>query len=211
MCQLLHNSISKRNIVVDLGYSAAFIPLLVLLLLRFSVLLLKKVQTDSVNILTIQLDWCGYLLWPTLVFSTRAFDALTKLPKCTCEVKCSCDACKELGLHQQLMKLMQFLMGVDDCYQSVRSSLLTRDPLPEVSDAYNVVSKERQFNNNNNFTRGSACNVNRGPNPNLNCKYYGKIGHTIDRYFEIVGFHQGDDKDTGLVRNEERSDRLHLK
>ncbi|GKA72778.1 ribonuclease H-like domain-containing protein [Tanacetum coccineum] len=50
----------------------------------------------------------------------------------------------------------------------VRSSLLTRDPLPEVNDAYNVVSR-RQFNNNNNFTRGSASNVNRGPNPNLNC------------------------------------------
>ncbi|GJW42003.1 putative RNA-directed DNA polymerase [Tanacetum coccineum] len=72
----------------------------------------------------------------------REFDALTKLPKCTCEVKCSCDASKELGLHQQLMKLMQFLIGLDDCYQPVRSSLLTRDPLPEVKDAYNVVSRE---------------------------------------------------------------------
>ncbi|GJZ77445.1 ribonuclease H-like domain-containing protein [Tanacetum coccineum] len=140
------------------------------------------------------------------------FDALTKLPKCTCEVKCSCDASKELGLHQQLMKLMQFLMGLDDCYQPVRSSLLTRDPLPEVKDAYNVVSKEeshrgvpessggteskqnatsfaaktfnnnkKQYNNNsNNFTRGTSSNVNRGPNPNLNCKHCGKIGHTVD-------------------------------
>ncbi|GKA88750.1 ribonuclease H-like domain-containing protein [Tanacetum coccineum] len=72
----------------------------------------------------------------------REFDALTKLPKCICEVKCSCDASKELGLHQQLMKLMQFLMGLDDCYQPVRSSLLTRDPLLEVKDAYNVISRE---------------------------------------------------------------------
>ncbi|GJX50519.1 ribonuclease H-like domain-containing protein [Tanacetum coccineum] len=151
------------------------------------------------------------------------FDALTKLPKCTCDVKCSCDASKELGLHQQLMKLMQFLMGLDDCYQPVRISLLTRDPLPEVKDAYNVISKEeshrgvpesssgteskqnatsfvaktfnnnkKQFNNNgNNFTRGTSSNVNIGPNPNLNCKHYGKIGHTIDRCFKIVGFPQG--------------------
>ncbi|GKC14275.1 hypothetical protein Tco_1011057 [Tanacetum coccineum] len=72
----------------------------------------------------------------------REFDTLTKLPKCTCDVKCSCDARKELGLHQQLMKLMQFLMGLDDCYQPVRSSLLTRDPLSEVKDAYNVISRE---------------------------------------------------------------------
>ncbi|GJT68579.1 ribonuclease H-like domain-containing protein [Tanacetum coccineum] len=119
------------------------------------------------------------------------------------------------------MKLMQFLMGLDDCYQLVRSSLLTRDPLHEVKDAYNVVSREepykgipessgiveskqnatsfaaktfnnnkRQFNNNN-FTRGSTSNVNKGPNPNLNCKHFGKVDHTINRCFEIVGFPQG--------------------
>ncbi|GJW62599.1 ribonuclease H-like domain-containing protein, partial [Tanacetum coccineum] len=152
----------------------------------------------------------------------REFDALTKFPKCTCDVKCSCDASKELGLHKQLMKLMQFLIGLDDCYEHVRSSLLTIDPLLKVKDAYNVVSREeshrgvletsggieskqnatsfvaktfnnnrRQFNNNNNFTRGSASNVNRGPNPNLNCKHCGKIGHTIDRCFENFGFPQG--------------------
>ncbi|GJZ37802.1 putative RNA-directed DNA polymerase [Tanacetum coccineum] len=104
-----------------------------------------------------------------------------------------------------------------------KSSLLTRDPLPKVKDAYNVISREeshrgvpessggveskqnatffvaktlnnnkKQFNNNgNNFTRGTSSKVNRGHNPNLNCKHYGKIGHTIDRCFEIVGFLQG--------------------
>ncbi|GJZ34887.1 ribonuclease H-like domain-containing protein [Tanacetum coccineum] len=72
----------------------------------------------------------------------REFDALTKMPKCTYEVKCSCDTSKELGLHRQLMKLMQFLIGLDDCYQPVKRSLLIRDPLPEVKSAYNVVFKE---------------------------------------------------------------------
>ncbi|GJT80805.1 hypothetical protein Tco_1055147 [Tanacetum coccineum] len=47
-----------------------------------------------------------------------------------------------IGLHQQLMKLMQFLMGLDDCYQPIKGALLTRDPRPEVKDAYNVISKE---------------------------------------------------------------------
>nr|GEW60239.1 ribonuclease H-like domain-containing protein [Tanacetum cinerariifolium] len=72
----------------------------------------------------------------------REFEAMTKLPKCTCEVKCSCDASKELLLHEQLMKLMQYLMGIDDCYQPIRSALLTRDPIPEVKDAYNIMSRE---------------------------------------------------------------------
>ncbi|GKA18391.1 ribonuclease H-like domain-containing protein [Tanacetum coccineum] len=110
--------------------------------------------------------------------------------------------------------------GLDDYYQPVRSDLLTRDPLPDVKDAYNTVSTEeshrgipessgtsdaklnatsfvaKTFNNNrrnfntNNNTRGPFPNNNnnRGPNPNLNCKNYGKIGHTIDRCYEIVGF-----------------------
>nr|GEW63010.1 ribonuclease H-like domain-containing protein [Tanacetum cinerariifolium] len=53
-------------------------------------------------------------------------------------------------------------------------------------------NNKKKFNNNgNNFTRGTSSNVNRGPNPNLNCKHYGKIGYTIDRCFEIVGFLQG--------------------
>ncbi|GKD57319.1 ribonuclease H-like domain-containing protein [Tanacetum coccineum] len=75
----------------------------------------------------------------------REFDAITKLPKCVCPVKCSCAASTELALHQQLMKLMQFLMGLDDCYQPVRIALLTRDPLPDVKDAYATVSKEESY------------------------------------------------------------------
>nr|GEU37871.1 hypothetical protein [Tanacetum cinerariifolium] len=40
------------------------------------------------------------------------------------------------------MKLMQLFMGLDDCYQPIRSALLTRDPLPKVNDAYNTVSRK---------------------------------------------------------------------
>ncbi|GKB07038.1 hypothetical protein Tco_0835271 [Tanacetum coccineum] len=66
----------------------------------------------------------------------RELDALTKLPICVC------DANQELDNHNKLMKLMQFLIRLDDCYQSVRSCLLIRDPLPEVKDAYVIVSRE---------------------------------------------------------------------
>ena len=50
----------------------------------------------------------------------------------------------------------------------------------------------RSFNTNNNNIRGTVNNgVNRGPNPNLNCKHCGKIGHTIERCYELVGFPPG--------------------
>ncbi|GJX19466.1 ribonuclease H-like domain-containing protein [Tanacetum coccineum] len=92
---------------------------------------LKESYATS-DVLSAQWDRCNamVLTWIKNVVSQDIYIGLV------------CNASKELGLHQQRMKLMQFLMGLDDCYQPVRSSLLTRDPLPEVKDAYNVISRE---------------------------------------------------------------------
>ncbi|GJV51522.1 hypothetical protein Tco_1447263 [Tanacetum coccineum] len=40
------------------------------------------------------------------------------------------------------MKLMQFLMGLDDSYMQIRSSLLFREILPDVRSAYATISSE---------------------------------------------------------------------
>nr|GEU44493.1 putative reverse transcriptase, RNA-dependent DNA polymerase, Gag-polypeptide of LTR copia-type [Tanacetum cinerariifolium] len=136
----------------------------------------------------------------------REFDALTKLSKCVCEVKCSCDASKELCLH--------------------------RDPLPKVKDAYTTLSREeshrripetssatelkmsstsfvakpvnnsrRVYNNNNNSTRGSNNNnMNRGPNPNLVCENFDMIGHTSGRCYEIIRYPPCFKKVSNLVK-----------
>ncbi|GJW14062.1 ribonuclease H-like domain-containing protein, partial [Tanacetum coccineum] len=56
-------------------------------------------------------------------------------------------------------------------------------------------NNRRNFNNKSNSdnTRGSSSNsnVNKGPNPSIICKNYGKIGHTIDKRYEIIGFPHG--------------------
>ncbi|PWA97255.1 ribonuclease H-like domain-containing protein [Artemisia annua] len=66
----------------------------------------------------------------------KQFDALVKLPRCTCH------AADDFKKHNQLMKLMQFLMGLDDSYMQIRSNILSRDPLPEVKRAFAIVSSE---------------------------------------------------------------------
>ncbi|GJT48931.1 putative RNA-directed DNA polymerase [Tanacetum coccineum] len=66
----------------------------------------------------------------------REFDILTKLPDCTCEARA------EIIDHGKLMRLMQFLMGLDDVYQPIRSSILTREILPEAKDAFLIISRE---------------------------------------------------------------------
>ncbi|GKE65508.1 ribonuclease H-like domain-containing protein, partial [Tanacetum coccineum] len=48
---------------------------------------------------------------------------------------------------------------------------------------------KKRFNNNNNRGSGSNTNSNnRGPNPNLKCTNCNKIGYTVDRCFELVGY-----------------------
>ncbi|GJV91455.1 hypothetical protein Tco_1539268, partial [Tanacetum coccineum] len=71
---------------------------------------------------------------PLLISS--AFDVLTNLPDCTCEARA------EIIDHGKLMRLMQFLMGLDDVYQPIRSSILTREILHKVKDAFLIISRE---------------------------------------------------------------------
>ncbi|GJZ85142.1 ribonuclease H-like domain-containing protein [Tanacetum coccineum] len=66
----------------------------------------------------------------------KQFDALIKLPRCTCH------AADDFKKHNQLMKLMQFLMGLDDTYMQIRSSILLRETLPDVRSAYAIISSE---------------------------------------------------------------------
>ncbi|XP_071728346.1 uncharacterized protein [Rutidosis leptorrhynchoides] len=144
------------------------------------------------------------------------YDAMIKLTKCTC------DAAQSNQTHNNMLRLMQFLMGLNDCYMVVRSNLLLRDPLPDVKTAYSVISREESHrsaingesskpqnsvflsqsdtnstvvnysntNRNNNFNRGNAGTntFNRNVNSDLKCTKCNRVGHTIDRCFEVVGY-----------------------
>ncbi|GJW09636.1 hypothetical protein Tco_1575463 [Tanacetum coccineum] len=66
----------------------------------------------------------------------KQFDALVQLPICTCH------AADDFKKHNQLMKLMQLLMGLDDTYMQLRSNILSRDPSPDAKGAYVLISSE---------------------------------------------------------------------
>ncbi|GKA83810.1 ribonuclease H-like domain-containing protein [Tanacetum coccineum] len=154
------------------------------------------------------------------------FDIITKLPKCSYAAR------EDVSKHNQLIKLMQFLMGLNDVFQPIKSSLLARETLPDVKDAFVIISREEShrgiafsssgsvtkpqvssfvaksnsWNNNgkkidNNKRVGNSTN-NRGPNPNLHCTNCGKVGHTVDRCFDIIGYPPGYNKNTGKFQNQ---------
>nr|GEV49774.1 ribonuclease H-like domain-containing protein [Tanacetum cinerariifolium] len=159
----------------------------------------------------------------------REFDALTKLPDCTCESR------NEVVDHDKLIKLMQFLMGLNDVYQPIRSSILTRKVLPEAKDAFVIISREEshrgipntsvktdkpqvlafntKFNDANkrkcsgNWSNGNSSrnwsngnNANKGNYNSLLCKNYGLKGHAIDKCFEIIGYPPGFKRNPNLKR-----------
>ncbi|GJV33799.1 hypothetical protein Tco_1394199 [Tanacetum coccineum] len=68
---------------------------------------------------------------------SKQFDAMIELSKCVC------NASKRFKTHNQLMKLMQFLMGLDDSYMQIRSSILSREVLPDVRSSYATISSEK--------------------------------------------------------------------
>ncbi|GJR94979.1 ribonuclease H-like domain-containing protein [Tanacetum coccineum] len=80
----------------------------------------------------------------------KQFDAMIDLPKCVC------NASKGFKKHNQLMKLMQFLMGLDDSYMQIRSSILSREVLPDVRSAYATISSEESHRVASSSVSGSS-------------------------------------------------------
>ncbi|KAJ0786024.1 putative RNA-directed DNA polymerase [Helianthus annuus] len=144
----------------------------------------------------------------------KQFDAMLHLPSC------SCQAAKDYNDFSTLIKLMQFLMGLDDVYQPVRTNLLTREPFPSVKVAFSIISREELMcshrlsssgskGQNVSFTSKSNQNsfdskrsVSRGPNPNLKCTHCNMLGHTVDRCFEVIGYPPGFKRRTNNNNNQ---------
>jgi len=55
---------------------------------------------------------------------------------------CSCDSTGSAMRLIERQQLLQFLMGLNDCYQTIRSNILMLNPLPSVSQARSMVLQE---------------------------------------------------------------------
>ncbi|GKC42461.1 ribonuclease H-like domain-containing protein [Tanacetum coccineum] len=91
---------------------------------------------------------------------------------------------KHFENHNQLMKLMQFLMGLDEAYLPIRSNLLSRDPLPSVKSTFAVISGQESHKN--------ASSGNTASKPHA-FAFVGK-GHIVERCYDIIGYPLGYNK-----------------
>lgn len=83
----------------------------------------------------------------------KEFDGLINLSKCTC------DAAIKYNDHSKLMKLMQFLSGLDDSFNKVKSHILLMDHLPNIKTTFSIVSREESHQKNGALT--SVSNVSK--------------------------------------------------
>ncbi|KAL0427911.1 UNVERIFIED_CONTAM: Retrovirus-related Pol polyprotein from transposon RE1 [Sesamum latifolium] len=120
---------------------------------------------------------------------------------------CSPEALKEIASLYQRDHLMQFLMGLDESFESTRNQILIMEPLPNVSKAYAIVlqvERHREVNSayGNSLqnmamqTKGFQGNNNRNQwkrkgvqdKKNQYCTHCNKTGHLKEHCFEIYGY-----------------------
>ncbi|GJU81692.1 cysteine-rich receptor-like protein kinase 8 [Tanacetum coccineum] len=69
-------------------------------------------------------------------------DAIEAPYACTC--KCVCVNGKENGEREHRKRLIQFLMGLDECYTNIRGQILLMQPLPTAAKAYTMLRQEEK-------------------------------------------------------------------
>ncbi|XP_045809428.1 uncharacterized protein LOC123903828 [Trifolium pratense] len=125
-----------------------------------------------------------------------------QIPVCTCN-GCKCGISAALNKKREEEKLHQFLMGLDESqFRTVRSNVLSLDPLPNLNRAYQMVVQEERVGV---MTRGKeergdpiAFAVKSGRTSSWEkkphtgsekpCSHCKREGHDIDSCFEIVGY-----------------------
>lgn len=136
------------------------------------------------------------------------------LPVCTCG-RCECDAAVKWERLQQRSHVTKFLMGLNESYEQTRRHILMLKPIPTIEEAFNIVTQdERQkairptpkvdnvafqtvsYNSGDpymeNMENGfiAAYNTARPAQKPL-CTNCGKVGHTVQKCYKIIGYPPG--------------------
>ena len=107
-------------------------------------------QADGTRIFEVQRDLCSISqnnlsvadYFTEIKKLWDEYGAITTIPHCSCGLECaSLKAVHKLIESQQLM---QFLIGLNDVYKTVRGNLIMMRPLPSLSQAYNVILQEEK-------------------------------------------------------------------
>ena len=131
--------------------------------------------------------------------------SLNGIPVCSCGKmrECTCGITEKFLEIDSRSKLMQFLMRLNDDFESVRNQILSMDPLPNINKAYYIVQQvEKQKQVTHSVADPTAFFANTGskgnPGPRRDnrevrsdkkyCTHCKQDGHLFEQCFERLGY-----------------------
>ncbi|GKB58796.1 retrovirus-related pol polyprotein from transposon TNT 1-94 [Tanacetum coccineum] len=172
------------------------------------------------NMLDLEFKWLLKLSDIFLLHLKKCLNELHNIngmPTCNCGKmrECTCSVLEKFALRDSNSKLIQFLMKLNNEYESVRSQILAMDPLPTVNKGYYIVQQIQKQNkvtnhvfeptaffanmNNKNNSNGRREN-NKGNRNEIKveteneisfkkvCTNCGQEGHLFEQCFERLGY-----------------------
>lgn len=134
------------------------------------------------------------------------------LPVCTCG-RCECNAALLWEKLQQRSRVTKFLMGLNEAYEQTRRHILMLKPIPCIDEAYNIVAQDERyrvmkpamktesvafqatssFDGNSSYQYDqpefvAAYNTYRPKGNRPMCTHCGKMGHTLQTWFQVHGY-----------------------
>jgi hypothetical protein len=133
-------------------------------------------------------------------------------PVCNCNPSCSCGAMSKTLEKYEQRCVMQFLMGLNESFATVRGQILLMDPMPPINKVFSLIRQEERQRSigslngplNNSFVDSTAllCKS-EGPKYGANkqsfghkkdkpmCIHCGLLGHTMDKCYKLHGYPPG--------------------
>lgn len=95
---------------------------------------LSTIQQGSMDIST---------YYTELVTLWEEYKNYIEIPVCTCG-RCECNAALLWEKMQQRSRVMKFLMGLNEAYESTRRHILMLKPIPDIEDVFNMVTQDER-------------------------------------------------------------------
>ncbi|XP_074361981.1 uncharacterized protein LOC141702183 [Apium graveolens] len=170
---------------------------------------LSKIQQDNMTIA----EYYGKLknVWDKLNVLEGCLDC-----NCGAMSKCTCNLLKKAAEASETKKLIQLIYGLNKQYDSVKTNLLSMEPLPSVLKAYHILQQIEKHNhltlnvsktpkisafysqksnqNYNSYSQGSSKVMNNVKKDfkkmklDMSCDYCKRKGHGADQCFKLVGY-----------------------
>lgn len=89
-------------------------------------------------------------------------------------------------------RVIDFLMGLNDSYDHVRSQIIMKKSLPTLSEVYNILDQEDSQRSAKTFSQtpvdASTFQLSAYGRPRLVCTHCKGVGHVVDRCYKIHGY-----------------------